>query len=244
MQKFMVYGLWYIVLFVLSIYYIPYTIYPTHAADSTPSADIKLKLEQLKADIASKAAKLKGEVKRKLQNKAYVGTVKTSSPTSLTLASQIGPKLVSINQDTIFESQIKKKKKFSQNTISEEDYLAALGDVDEIGVLTAKKVILLKPKPQTLYPKTYIWGQVVSVSEELVTLKERNLKNLALSPPSNTTVKLNDFIIATGSYNKNDIFEAEFVHIIQQGGILKPKKIVYPAPNGTGATPSAAVKPR
>lgn len=197
------------------------------AADSTPSADIKSKLEELKKEIASKAAKLKQEVNRKLTNKAYVGNVKTNSPTSLTLASQIGPKLVSINQDTIFESKIKKKKTFSSKTLAEEDYIAALGDVDETGVLTAKKIILL-PIPE-LTNKTYLWGKIVSADGKLTTLLDRNQKNIAASLPTSTNVKSGDFIIATGAKNKNDIFEAEFVHIIPQGAILKPKKVATPS---------------
>lgn len=213
---------------IIFITIITFIVSPSFAAESTPSADIKSKLEELKKAIASKAAKLKGEVNRKLNNKAYVGEVKTKSPTSLTLASSSGPKLININQDTVFESKVKGKK-FSQKALAEEDYIAALGDVDETGVLTAKKIILLsQPKPST---KTYIWGQIVSVSDKLSTLKDRTLKNIAVYIPSGTNVKLNEFIIATGEKNENDIFEAEFVYVIPKGGILKPKKVATPSAN-------------
>ena len=43
----------------LSIILSPYYIIPVFAADSTPSADVKSKLEALNLEIASKAAKLK-----------------------------------------------------------------------------------------------------------------------------------------------------------------------------------------
>ena len=207
---------------------------PVFAAESTPSADVKSKLEELKKDIASRAAKLKLEVNRRLQNKSYVGNVKAKSQTSLTLATRTGPKIITLNQDTIFESNVKTKK-FSGKTLAEEDYLAALGDVDEIGILTARKIILL-PKPKEI-EKTYLWGKIISISDDLVTLKNRDLKNIAVS--LTTTVKLNDFVILTGTKNENDIFEAEFVYVIPQGGFIKPKKVVYPAPNGAGATQSA-----
>ena len=193
-----------------------------YAAPSTPSADIKFKLEALKKEITSKAAMLKQEVNRKLKDKAYAGKLKVKSPTSLTLATRSGPKIVSLNQDTILP-----KKKFA-----EEDYLAALGDIDEVGVLTAKKVIALpKPSPEQ---KTYLWGQAISISDKLVTLKDRDLKNVAVSLPPSSNVKLNDFVILAGNKTKNDIFEVEFVYVIPQGGILKIKKI---------ATPSASLKP-
>lgn len=182
------------------------------AADSTPSADIKAKLEELKKEVASRAAKLKQEITKKLNNKAYVGNVKSISSSSLTLASSAGPKLVSINQDTFYESKVKTKTKFSQKSLSEEDYLAALGDVDETGVLLAKKIVLLPTTNQK--PTTYLWGQIISVTEKLFTLKDPSGKNIAATIPSEYEAKLNYVIIATGVFNKNEIFEAEFVHVI------------------------------
>lgn len=223
----------------LSLLLTTYYILPVYAVDSTPSADVKSKLEELKKDIASKAAKLKQEIDKKLTNKAYVGKVKAKSKTSITLATKTGPKIVSINQDTVFESKIKGKK-YSQKLISEEDYIATLGDIDETQVLTAKKIILLDPKPVTLNPKSYLWGQIVAASEKLVTLRDRTPKNIALSIPNQTTVKVGDFVILTGSLGKNDIFKAEFVYVIPQGGFIKPKKVA--TPSAKLATPSAKPK--
>jgi|SRR3989344_6058436 len=214
------------------------TLFPTYAADSTPSADIKAKLEELKKEIASRAAKLKNEVDKKLKDKAFVGKVKSSSSNSITLAARSGPKIVSVNQDTVFESQVKVKKKFSQSTIAEEDYLVALGDVDETGVLIAKKVILLTEVESVV--KTYFWGQVVAISDKLITIKNNGLKNIAVSLPENSIVKLNNFIILTGFLGENEIFEAEFIHIIPQGGFIKPKSAT---PSAKEATKSATSKP-
>lgn len=187
-----------------------------YATDSTPSADIKSKLEALQKEIASKASKLKAEVDRKLKNRAYVGMLKNKSLSSLTLATESGPKIVSLNQDTL----LPKKK------IVEEDYLAALGDVDEIGVLTARKVILESTPTQ---PKTYLWGQVISISGKLATLKDKDLKSVAVSFSTDSKVKLNDFVIITGIKGKNDIFKTEFVYVIPQGGIIRPKKVATPS---------------
>ncbi len=211
---------------------------PVFAAESSPSADIKAKLEELKKEIASKAAQIKKEVDRKLQNKAYVGKVKAKSDSSLTLATLSGPKIVNVNQDTVFDSKVKSKQKFSLKTTSEEDYVAALGDADETGILTAKKVILLPiPKDSS---KTYLWGQVISISDQLSTLRSKDFKNIAIMLPSSSGVKLNNFVILTGTKDKNDIFKAGFVYVIPQGGVIKPKKIA--TPSAKSATPSA--KPR
>ncbi len=214
-------------LFVLASFLL-FTFYftlPILAADSTPSADIKSKLEELKKEIASKAAKLKQEVNRKLKDKAYVGKIKAKSDTAITLATKNGPRIVNLNQDTEFDSNVKKKK-YSQKIISEEDYLASLGDVDETGVLTARKVILLpNPDPEV---KTFLWGQIISISDKLVTLRDKNLKSVAVLF-SDSTARVSDFVLLTGFLGKNDIFKAEFVYIIPQGGVLKPKKVATPS---------------
>lgn len=204
-----------IITFITIIIFIPQTL----AVDSTPSADIKLKLQDFKNEIASKAAKLKQEVSQKLQNKAYVGKIETKTSTSLTLATAVGPKIVTINQDTNFPKKMAK-----------EDFVASLGDIDDTAVLTAKKIVLVTAPNQ---PKATLWGQIVSISDKLATLKDRNLKNIAITVP-NSNVKLNDFVILTGNFGKKDIFEARFVYVIPQGGILKPKR---------EATASAKPKP-
>ncbi len=235
MRKFIVYGLLSIV-FALTIHHTPYTIHQVLAADSTPSADIQAKLDELKKEIASKAASLKQDLDQKLQNKAYVGEVKTHSQTSLTLGSETGPKLVNINQDTDFESNIKTKKSFSGATVADGDFVGALGDIDETQVLTARKLVLLaKPKPSQ---KIFLWGKVVSSDGKLTTVTDRNAKNIAISLPKDTSVDIGNFIIATGELNENDIFEAEFVHVIDQG-FLRGKKV--PAQTATpSATPKSA----
>lgn len=203
----------------LQLYAIPYTLYPTHAAESTPSANVKSKLEELKKEIASKAAKYKETISKKLKNRAYAGTIKSKSQSSLTLASGKGPRIVNINQDTRFESKIKPKAKISLKTLDQEDYLAALGDIDETGVLTAIKIILLPARPAggptTNYQlKTYLWGQVVSISDKLVTVKLKDAKNLSVSLPKGPKVKLNDYLILSGSLGNNEIYEARFLHIV------------------------------
>lgn len=225
---------------IIIIIVINFILTPAQAAESTPSADplrqsdseasIKSKLEELKKEIASKAAILKTEVDRKLKDKAYIGLVKESSTISLTLAGRSGPKKVNLNQDTLYESKLRSRKNFAQKNIASDDYIAALGDVDEQGVLTARKVILL-PTPNSEL-KTYLWGQIVSVSGKLATLKDKDSNSVALSIPTKFDVGANDFVILTGNKGKNDIFEVEFVHVTS--GVLKLKKV---------ATSPATLKP-
>lgn len=227
------------------------TVNQAFAADSTSSADwlrhndsgtgIKSKLEELRREIASKAAALKQEVNTKLSNKAYIGKIKAKSNATLTLATKNGQRTININQDTIYQNQAKGKK-YSQKSLTEEDNIAALGDIDETQVLTAKEIILLNPKLATITPKSYLWGEITIKSDQLITLNDRNLKSIAVSLPDQRMVKQNNFVILTGNFNKNEIFEADFVYVIPQGGFIKPRKLVSPAPDGAGATPSAKPK--
>jgi len=248
MKKFLGYRFWVIViLFAALLQPTVYNLQPVYAGESSPSADIKIKLEELKKEIASKAAKLKQEVNRKLKDKAYAGRVKSKSPNSLTLATSSGPKIVSINQDTILSnkqtppknSKTKTKQISSINGITFEDYIVALGDADETGVLTAKKIILLNAPPSEA--KTYFWGQIASISDKLVTLKSTDQKSITATLPANSEIKLNDLVILTGNKNENDIIDSGFIYVYPQGIGLKPKKVA--TPEAQIATPSAKASP-
>lgn len=204
-----------------------YPISLAYAADSTPSADIKSKLEEFRKEAASKAAQLKELISKKLQNKAYIGKVKSKSDNSLTLAAVTGPKIISLTQDTVFANEIKPKQKF---TIDEEDRVAALGDIDETGVLIAKKVILLPAKKEP--SKSYLWGQIFSVSEKMATLKDKGNKNISVSLPKSAKVKTGDFVILTGSKDENEVFDTVFVYVAKKAA----------TPSAKIATPSAKPK--
>ncbi len=212
MRKFTIYNLQFtIIAFIFTFYILHFTFTQVvTAADSTPSADIRNKLEELKRDIASKAAKLKEAISQKLTNKAYVGTVENKTATEITLVTKTGAKIVTINQDTVFESKVKKQTR-SSKTLSLKDYVAALGDIDDTGVLTAKKIILL-PSPGE--QKNYLWGEIVSVSDNRVNLADKNLKKHEVLLKKDLKLKLKDIVMLTGNLNKNEIFEAGFVFVI------------------------------
>ncbi|MDO8618755.1 MAG: DUF5666 domain-containing protein [Candidatus Daviesbacteria bacterium] len=215
------------------------TLSTTYAADASVSADLKSKFETfLKSpEFASKVAQLKQEINVKLQNKAYVGTVKTKSSNTLTIASLTGPKLVTVNLDTVYETK-SKRTKYSFKALSEEDYVAALGDIDENGMLIARKIVQLpSPAPET---KTFIWGQVAGISDKLV-VKDKDLKNITVTTTSDTTfkkggneisfadIKLGDFAIVTGLYSDTQILKSDYLYILPTAGFLKIKKVATPS---------------
>lgn len=219
---------------IIIIIIINFILPPTDAADSTPSASVKEKLEELKQEIASKAAKLKQEVDKKLTNKAYIGIVKSKSSGSITLAGRGGSKLVSLNQDTVYEDTNPTKKGSkkiipSLQTLKEESNIAALGDVDDTGVLHAKKIVILSP-PTSHIPKSILWGQITSISDDLISVKTKEASSAAVAITKiDTKIKLSEFVIITGVKSKNDIIDAGFLYVIPSGAIVKPKT----------ATPSA-----
>lgn len=217
MKKFMIF-----VVFLLTISFWLSIVPKASAADSTPSADIRSKLEELKKEIASKAAKIKLEVDRKSKDKVFIGKVTNITETVLILETKNGSKNVNMSQDTVFGSDTNLK--YSKKLLEKNDYVAALGDVDDTESLVAKKIVLQNNPPSQ--PKTYLWGQIIS-TDDLVTLKDKQSKNIAVSLIS--PVKIGNFVILTGKFSKNDIFETDFVYVIPQGGILKPKSASHSA---------------
>lgn len=202
---------------------------PASGTDSTPSASVKGKLDALKQEIASKAAKLKTEINRKLQNKAYIGIVKSKSDSSITLATKAGSKLVSVNQDTQYEDLTPQKKGTkrkapSLQTITEESNLAGLGDVDDTGVLNAKKIIILPPPTVDHKLKTIIWGQITSASDDIIAIKTKDGRTEGVSVAKiDSKFKTNDFVIITGVKGKNDILEASSLFVISHSPQVTPK---------------------
>lgn len=186
---------------------------PTKALDSTasasPSASLQTKLKELKDEIASRAAEFKAEVSHKLQNKAYVGAIKSKSDNSLTLTGKYGDKSVKINEFTEIKPNLKK--------LEMGNYVVALGDIDEADVLTAKKIIKITPLQDK---KQVIFGKVLAINENIITLKTD--QNLAVSTNAQTNfkigqkdgtldnIKIGQKVIVSGIV-KNNIIKASLV---------------------------------
>ncbi|MFH0936974.1 MAG: hypothetical protein V1808_01630 [Candidatus Daviesbacteria bacterium] len=248
--------------FILSCYMLHATCYMTAAlaAESTqsasPSSSLQTKLKALQEEIASKAAKFKAEVTKKLQNKAFVGIVKSKSETSLTIATTSDSKIINLNEYTQYSLfPASSKKKFTFKNLLEEDNIAALGDVDDNGVLTAKKIVKLTPLEEV---KKIIMGEVVALGDQIITLKQKSGENIGLLVDNKTDfqskqesdltlsdVKLNSSLIAVGINPKNGVIRAKFIYLLPSNLSLKVKlsspsaqiKITPPK-----ASPSAQVK--
>src|SRR3989344_5954310 len=116
-----------VVFFVLLITYLvsPITI---SAQESSPSGSLLQKLNELKSDIASKAAKIKSEVNKKVQDKAIMGSILNISDNEMTIQALTSEK--TIKYDEFTEIIGLKGKKITLKTLEEKDNIAALGDMD------------------------------------------------------------------------------------------------------------------
>ena len=161
---------------------------PALAQDSTPSGDIKQKIKKLQDEIASKASQFQKEITQKLQNRAYAGSIQSKSATSLTMATDSGPKIITLNQDTIYSS---KNGKFSPKTLAEQDYIIALGDIDDNGVLTAKKVIKSLP----LDKRQIISGTIYSINPTQITITSgKQNTNISLTSTTYKNLKVGQLV--------------------------------------------------
>lgn len=148
------------------------SLYPVYAqTDSTNSSNIQRKIEELKKEIASKAAKLKTEINKKLQNKAISGAVDSVDleNNKISLNTTSGITNIETFDFTSFTNQKTSKKTLTIKELKKDDYLVALGDLNDKGILTAKKVIVTEKVDNS--GLTILWGQVQSIQGNSIVIK-------------------------------------------------------------------------
>lgn len=216
MKKFVLCFLFYLL---FSTFYLP-TVF---AQDSSPSANIQSKLKALQEEIASRAANMKNEVSKKLLNKAYIGIIKSKDSTSLTVSLRTETGNININEFT--EYVIKTKTLVGDTglkSLNVSDSIAALGDIDDNGVLTAKKIVKLA-KPVVL--KKVIYGSLASVATSSAVLKTAHDDQFTINFDKNTDyqlsksdgsfsdIKINQWTIVVTEETNPQPFLAKFVYI-------------------------------
>lgn len=234
-----------LVFLIFCILYFTFYSQAVTAIESTPSSDIKLKLKALQEEIASKAAQFKEEIKKKLQNKAFVGFVKSKSKNTLTLATKSGVKMVTTNDFTSFEGKGVK----NLSHLKSDDFLAALGDVDDNDVLTAKKIVKLSPPSKTT--TAVLFGKVVSVEENTVTIRQQTTTTAFLATRE-TIYKYGPNIEGTISSIQAG---KPIIVVLEEQEKIKKARLIYIYPHGinppktikeatSSPTPTPTKKPR
>lgn len=236
-------------LFLAVLLFISYFLYlptPSYALDTpntaTISADIKEKLKALQEEIASRAAQLKQEISKKLQDRAYVGFIKAKSDNSLTLATDTGSKSATINEFTDYIG----KGKVNFKALAVGDYIAALGDIDDNDLLTAKRIVKLTPPEEN---RQTIFGEVSAINKKSVTIKTKDSQNLDLSfdpdadyqlgdnDSSFNAIKINQPIVVVATTAKNGELNVRFVYMFpgeNQAKAASPSATPTKAPNNKG----------
>ncbi len=201
----------------------PYTLTPTYAADATPSSSIKSKLKDLQDQIASKAAKIQQEVNKKLQNKAFIGAIKSKSSDEISLTTKDGEKKVLLTELTEYYP---KSTKFTLASLKEGEFIVALGDVDNEGSLLGKRIIKTASSSakKVIYYGTVLskplkirtpQGETISINTTSKTKYKFETQDVGL-----TEVKETKPIIVVGTTDK-EIFTARFIYILPYTTNLK-----------------------
>ncbi|MBI2021652.1 hypothetical protein HYS93_02070 [Candidatus Daviesbacteria bacterium] len=218
----------------------------TQAADSTPSASvssssIKDKIDALKKEIASKAAAFKATITKKLTNKIITGIVVEKQADKLILQnpSTRTTRTVIINEFTTYQKGVKSAKNSSitLKNIDPEDFIVAMGDVDDKNILTTKKVVWLPDyKPTTLQS---IWGQITSVSSNSISVKTKDNQNLSLLISDKTIFKWGN--------NEGSLAQAKVQNLLVSigeeaiEGRIKPRFIyLYPTASSSPSSPASS----
>lgn len=212
-------GLW-ILLFILITPNSPLITSATAAEatqSATPSASLIDKLNALKTEIASKANQFKKEVDKKIQNKLSLGSLKVKEQLKLILETKGGEKTILINEFTTFDTG----KTDSLKDLKLADYIVALGDIDDQGKLTAKKVQkVAKPKES---PLIYLWGMVEKISASTLVVKtpkgeinqilttSKTIYSTSKDEAKLSDIKKNDLIIAVGEKSEQSL-KARFIY--------------------------------
>ncbi|MBI2022568.1 hypothetical protein HYS97_01825 [Candidatus Daviesbacteria bacterium] len=235
----LVHGLWFMVhgkIFLLLFLFLLLTInskQPTIFAQessqsgktASKSATLTEKINALIKESASKAAALKTEVHKKLENKAVAGKVSFVQGSKIILKNTKGDRTILVTEYTQYQTGNQKpSKSLSFKNVKEEDFIVALGDIDDKSNLNAKKIVFLDNyKTQE---KFAVWGQVQSVVGNVLNLKDKNGKpqkvilrpgteiRLGNEEASRLDLKPNSQVIAVGS---------EFIYIATRGGKPKPE---------------------
>lgn len=235
-----------VLLIALTIRYMLYPV-PSYAQDSSPSGSLIQKLNDLKNDIASKAAQIKNEVTQKVQNKAIIGSIINISDTEVTIQTLNAAKI--IRYDEFTEILGAKNKKIEIDTLEIDDKIAALGDVDDKNNLVAQRLIYLENFASN--SAVLLWGQIQKTSGNVITVKTQSgdTKNLITNFQTNfflgneeasiLDTKVEKFLVARALTQKDGSLKARYIYFIPSKGFTKPTE---KSPNKS-ATSSASQKP-
>lgn len=217
------------IIFVLSI---TYHLEPgtSFAQTASPSGSLIQKLDELKKDIASKAAEIKNEINKKVQDKAIIGTILKVEDNKMTVQALNSVKTVIFDEFT--EVIGLGNKKIKVTTLEAGDNVASLGDFDDKNNLAAKRIVFLQNYATS--SGELVWGQIQKSQGQTINVKDK-AGNIEIITTSSQTffvlgnqeatiadAKPEKFMIARGTRLKDGSLRARFVYFIPSAGFVKP----------------------
>lgn len=220
----------------------------TSLAQESTESGLLQKLNDLKTEIASKAAQIKTEITQKVQNKAIVGTILDITDSEITIQTLNATKTIKHDE---FTSVIgAKNKEIKIDTLETDDKIAALGDVDDKNTLIAKRLVFLDNYASN--SAQLVWGQIEKTAGNLITIKNKSGNPENISTTTQTQfflgheeasildAKVEKHLVARGTRQKDGSLKAKFIYFIPSMGFTKPTEKSTPIPNA--ASPSASPK--
>lgn len=201
---------------------------------ATQSAEIQSKLKDLESEIASKASQLKDQISKKLQNRAFIGSISSVDASGMEIRVGLNDKKVTFKDYTVYSG----KKVTDQTDLKVGDPVAALGDVDPDEVLSAKKIIKLSSVPTV---KTITYGHITANDSHGIILTTLDNKQHSISTDKYTdiysdqgrvksgAIKTGTAVIVSGIINQDNSIQASLIY-------LPPEPVIS---NTSEASPSA-----
>jgi len=208
------------------------------------SQSVDQKLQELQKEIASKAAQLKADVNKKIDNKAILCTVSIITDDSISLDSKSGNRKIKINEYTVFQneqapvgshsdSKQKTKKAFSKDLIQSGDTLVCLGDIDETGAMRAKNVVKIDPPTPQSY--TYLLGEINVVKDLTFVLELRQKQTVNLNFSATTFIQngKDEGVIGDIKQGKQEVVilkppteasQSAFIYLVPEISLMKTSK--------------------
>lgn len=229
MRKFIIYNLKFTIL-LFYILHSTFYISPIFAQTASPSGSLIQKLDALKKDIASKAAEIKNEINKKVQDKAIIGTILKVEDNKMTIQSLNSVKTVIFDEFT--EVIGLGNKKIKVTTLEEGDNVASLGDFDDKNNLSAKRIVFLQNYATS--SGELVWGKIQKPQGQTINLTDKSADVETIITGSQTIFALGNneatiadaraekYMIARGTRLKDGGLRARFVYFIPSAGFVKP----------------------
>ena len=224
------------VLFTFYFLHSTFLIQPVLAADSSQSATLQSELSQLKQEIASKAAALKSQIDKKIENKAIPGLIQSKTDSQIIITTTDRNQIVLIDKFTNYQYQGK-----VSTSVSKDDFVVALGDIDDKNNLVARAIVKMPEPPQDL--TKYILGKVETASASGILMTQENGRNLGVTVSRNTDYQMSGKTASSKSVAEGDKIIAVGPIVPESGELSAGFIYIYPNPFPS-QTASASAKPK